>query len=428
VERTPPAGSRARPSLFFFMNVWRTLRAVRHDRFLLPAVVGAAYFSLIGAYLKFNLIPMGIDQLGLTDTESGYLFLAAALGIGCGALLTGKLSGRNIEFGIVPVGAHLCAMLPLFHSFGYTAGLWFPLLSGMAVSFTPSPLETAKVVETVRANRCTALFTTPTFLLAYYRRAAREDFQSLRHIVVGAEKLKPRVADAFEEKLGVRPREGYGATELSPVGALSLPDVEIAGIVQAGARAGSVGQPVPGVAVRIVDPDTFERKRPGEPGLMLIRGPNVMRGYLDDPDGTAAAMRDGWYVTGDIATVDEDGFITITDRLARFSKIGGEMIPHLAVEDAYQQGLDRAEPVLAVASVPDEKRGERLVVLYTDAAGSPADLQSIIERSSIPNLWKPAKDSYRRIESLPLTGSGKLDVKALRRMAAEFFRTAGGTK
>ncbi len=312
---------------------------------------------------------------------------------------------------------NLCAVLPLFHSFGYTCGLWFPLLTGMAATYHANPLDGGKVGELVRANRCTAIFTTPTFLLSYLRKMGPDDLRTLRHVVVGAEKLRPQLADAFEEKFGIRPREGYGATELSPVAALSLPDSEVGGIFQSGSKPGSVGQPVPGVAVRIVDPETFVPQEPDTPGLMLVRGPNVMLGYLNRPDLTAQALRDGWYVTGDIASVDSDGFIRITDRLSRFSKIGGEMVPHIAVEDEYLRGLGRSDPVLAVASVPDEKKGERLVVLYTAAAGDPAALRDIIARSPIPNLWKPARENYFPLDALPLTGSGKLDVKALRRAA-----------
>ena len=357
-----------------------------------------------------------------SDDTATIIFSSGTTGEPKGVMLTHHNIASNVE-AISMVfrprrDDNLCACLPLFHSFGYTAGIWFPLLSGMAASYHTSPLDAAKVTELFRTRRCTALFATPTFLLAYLRKATREDFATLRHLVVGAEKLKPRLAQAFEEKFGLRPREGYGATELSPVAALSLPDVEISGIFQAGTKEGSVGQAVPGVAVRIVDPDTHAVLPPGQPGLMLIRGPNVMKGYLNQPAKSADVLRDGWYVTGDIATLDEDGFITITDRLSRFSKIAGEMVPHLAIEEEYLKGLNKAEPVLAVASVPDEKKGEKLVVLYTDGAGDPAALHAIMEAANIPNLWKPGRNSYYRIEALPLTGSGKLDVKTLRQQAA----------
>jgi acyl-[acyl-carrier-protein]-phospholipid O-acyltransferase/long-chain-fatty-acid--[acyl-carrier-protein] ligase len=319
---------------------------------------------------------------------------------------------------------NICAALPFFHSFGYTCSLWLPLLCGFSVAYHPNPLEGAKIAEVVRENHSTLLFATPTFLLAYLRRAKPEDFESLRFVVVGAEKLRPRLADAFEAQFGVRPLEGYGATELSPVAAISLPDVEAGGLRQVGTKAGSVGHPLPGVAVRIVDPETGARVPPETPGLLLIRGPNVMLGYLNEPEKTAAVLRDGWYNTGDMAVLDNDGFIKITDRLSRFSKIGGEMVPHLAVEEAYQRGLERTDPVLAVAGVADEKRGERLVVLYTAEAGPPDRLRAIITSSELPNLWKPAADAYYPIDSLPVLGTGKLDLKAIKDLAVKMAGSA----
>ena len=273
------------------------------------------------------------------------------------------------------------------------------------------------MAEVVRTRKCTAIFVTPTFLMAYLRKAQREDFATLRVVVAGAEKLKPRLADAFEERFGIRPLEGYGATELSPVAALSLPNEEVDGVYQTGHKEGAVGQPIPGVAARIVDPDTGAPVAAGHDGLLLIKGPNVMKGYLDRPELTAEAVVDGWYRTGDMAQMDEEGFITITDRLARFSKIGGEMVPHLAVEDVYLKALNTAEHLVAVTSVACDKRGERLVVLHTAAAGDPARLHEFMQASELPNLWKPGRDAYVLIEAIPVTGTGKLDVKGLRAAA-----------
>jgi acyl-[acyl-carrier-protein]-phospholipid O-acyltransferase/long-chain-fatty-acid--[acyl-carrier-protein] ligase len=313
----------------------------------------------------------------------------------------------------------IAASLPLFHSFGYTCGLWFPVLAGMRADFHPNPLDTGRIAQMIREEGCTALFTTPTFLLGYLRRAQPDDLRTLRHVITGAEKLKPRVAEAFEERFGIRPREGYGTTELSPVAVLSLPDEGAGPYAQSGWKTGSVGMAIPGVAARIVDPDTGAPLPVGTPGMLTIRGPNVMKGYLNRPDRTAEAVRDGWYWTGDIAAIDADGFVTITDRLARFSKIGGEMVPHMAIEDEYLRGLGRAEMLLAVTSVTDERRGERLIVLYTEAAGDPAALHALIEAAGIPNLWKPSRDAYHRIDAIPMTATGKLDVKGLRRLAAD---------
>ena len=183
-----------------------------------------------------------------------------------------------------------------------------------------------------------------------------------------------------------------------------------------------MGQPLPGVAAKVIDAETGATLPPNTPGLLLMKGPNVMLGYLGRPDLTAEAIKDGWYHTGDIATIDEDGFITITDRLARFSKIGGEMVPHMAIEEVYLKGLNASEVLIAVTSIADDKRGERLMVLYVEAAGDPAALHAFIEQSEIPNLWKPDRNAYVKVDHIPVTGTGKLDVKTLRVIAVD--RTA----
>ncbi|MBT3295237.1 MAG: MFS transporter [Verrucomicrobia bacterium] len=312
-----------------------------------------------------------------------------------------------------------CGVLPFFHSFGFMATLWLPLLSGFAAVYHTNPLDGTRVAEVVREHRATLLFATPTFLLAYIRRAKREDFASLRLVVTGAEKLKPRVAEAFKEKFDIMPREGYGATELAPVATINVPDVRRNGLRQVGTKLGSVGHPVPGVVIRIVDPDTREPLPIGTTGLMLVKGPNVMLGYLGMPHKTAEVLKDGWYNTGDIASMDRDGFVTITDRLSRFSKIGGEMVPHIGVEEALQQALNKTAQVLVVTSVPDERKGERLVVLYTDEAGNAETVQRAIAECDIPNLWRPGAAFCFLIEALPMLGSGKLDLQALTSLARE---------
>jgi len=314
---------------------------------------------------------------------------------------------------------NICAALPFFHSFGYTVTIWFPLLAGFTASYHTNPLEGTKIAEVVRDRRCTLLVATPTFLLHYIRKATREDFGSLRAVIAGAEKLKRSIADAFEQQFGIRPLEGYGISELSPVVSSNVPPIKIDGLEMPTMREGSVGRPLPGVAVQVVDPESHKPLLFGENGMLLVKGPNVMRGYLNRPDKTEEAIRDGWYVTGDMASVDADGFITITDRLTRFSKIGGEMVPHIAVEEAYLKGLNAMEPVLAVTSVPDEKKGERLVVLYTDAAGGPDDLHRIIKKSGLSKLWMPSRKDYYRIDEVPVLGSGKLDVQAVRNEAGK---------
>jgi acyl-[acyl-carrier-protein]-phospholipid O-acyltransferase/long-chain-fatty-acid--[acyl-carrier-protein] ligase len=247
----------------------------------------------------------------------------------------------------------------------------------------------------------------------------------LRFIITGAEKLKQSIADAFEDKFGIRPLEGYGATELSPVVSLNLHDVELGGVHQIANKHGTVGQPVPGVAVKITDPENGRDLDVGQSGLVFVKGPNVMLGYLNMERQTAKVLNDGWYNTGDIGCLDEDGFLTITDRLSRFSKVGGEMVPHIAIEQVYLDGLGTAEQVVAVTGVPSAKKGEELVVLYVDHAADPHRLHKIISQSCVPNMWKPRRQNYFKVDALPLLGSGKLDIMALREMAKAAKQKAG---
>jgi len=301
----------------------------------------------------------------------------------------------------------VCAILPLFHAFGYMALLWWPLLKGTRVVYHPNPLQTARVIRLIREEKLTTLLATPTFLQSYMRKASKEDFQCLETVLAGGEKLRIELADRFEEKFGIRPLEGYGCTELSPVALLSLKN---------GNRAGSAGQPLPGVAVRIVDPETRETLRDGEEGLMLVKGPNVMQGYLNNHDKTAEVLRDGWYNTGDIARMDDRGFVFLTGRLSRFSKIAGEMVPHGAVEEALQDVAETDEPCVAVVSISDVTKGEQLAVCYTDQAGDPETLISKLRKLDLPNLWIPRAANFVRIPELPILGTGKLDLCAVQKV------------
>jgi acyl-[acyl-carrier-protein]-phospholipid O-acyltransferase/long-chain-fatty-acid--[acyl-carrier-protein] ligase len=308
----------------------------------------------------------------------------------------------------------LCGTLPLFHSFGYLGTLWWPLLSGLPVEYHANPLQAEKVIRLIRKSRLTLLLTTPTLLQTYLRRADADDFAGLRRVFTGGEKLPSALADAFEQRFGLRPLEGYGATELSPVVAMSLPARTVGKTLCCGSKPASVGRPLPGVALRIVAPETGAPLPAGATGLLLVKGANVMRGYLNDPARTAQALRDGWYDTGDIARVDEEGFLFLTDRLSRFSKIGGEMIPHGALEDALRQDCPAAEPCVAVVGAPGGEAGEDLVVCYTPSAGDVETLLGALKRRGLPNLWLPRRTNFFKVPSIPLLGTGKTDLRALR--------------
>lgn len=388
---------------------------------ILPAV---SWTDKLAALLKARLLPARMlcyrDEFN-ADQPATVIFSSGSTGDPKGVVLTHHNIMSNIEalrmVFRVDLNDNICSALPFFHSLGFTGTLWFPLVSGFSAAYHPNPMDGEKIAQVVREHRSTLLIATPTFLLAYIRRAKKEDFATLRLVMTGAEKLKPKLADTFQEKFGVRPMEGYGATELSPVITLSLPDVDLGGVRQQGSKEGSVGHPIPGVAVRVVDPETWEPVKSGKPGLILVKGPNVMLGYLGRADKTAEVIRDGWYVTGDIGVMDEDGFVRLTDRLARFSKIGGEMVPHGVIEDELHNRLEQTQ-VLAVTAVPDEKKGEKLVVVYTKEATDAETLHHFMSESSLPNLWKPGRDCYVEVESLPILGTGKLDLKGLREIAA----------
>jgi acyl-[acyl-carrier-protein]-phospholipid O-acyltransferase/long-chain-fatty-acid--[acyl-carrier-protein] ligase len=340
------------------------------------------------------------------------------------------LSHRNIYCNIEAMRSvfrlyktdNLCAVLPFFHSFGFTCSLWLPIISGVSASYAANPLDCDTVGHLARQNKSTVLFAAPTFLVSYARRIEQKDFATIRAVVAGAEKMRKSVADAFEEKLGVRPLEGYGASELSPVVSLNVSNVEAGGVFQTGTKQETVGHPIPGVAVKIIDTENGSIVPQGQTGLLTIKGPNVMLGYLNKIEQTNNILTDGWYNTGDIASIDEDGFLTITDRLSRFSKIGGEMVPHLGLEEVYLQGLGTDEQLVAVTSVPGEKRAEELVVLYIEQAGDADKLHQIISRSNLPNIWKPRRENYIKIKSMPALGSGKLDITRLKKIAIELVR------
>jgi acyl-[acyl-carrier-protein]-phospholipid O-acyltransferase/long-chain-fatty-acid--[acyl-carrier-protein] ligase len=308
-------------------------------------------------------------------------------------------------------------ILPFFHSMGFTVTLWLPASLGIGVVFHPNPLDAASIGALVRQYAVTFLVATPTFLQAYTRRCSPEDFGSLQFVIVGAEKLADRVAEAFEDTFGIRPLEGYGCTECSPVVGVNTRDFRAPGFRQVGAKRGKIGHPLPGISVRIVDPETGVPKPLGQAGLMFVKGPNVMLGYWNKPEKTAEVLKNGWYNTGDIAMMDEDGFITITDRLSRFSKIGGEMVPHIKVEERLHECAESAEQVFAVTGVPDGKKGERLMVLHVLSEEKLRDALEKFAATDLPPLWKPKRNQFVKIDAIPYLGTGKLDLRRIKETA-----------
>lgn len=365
------------------------------------------------------------------DQTATILFSSGSTGTPKGVVLSHYNVLSNLESlrQVFSVTEEDCVLgvLPFFHSFGFTGTLFMPAVAGLSAAYHANPLDARTIGRLAREHKATILVATPTFLSTYERRIPPEDFRHLRRVVVGAEKLTEPVRKAFTEKYGVEPLEGYGATECAPIVSVNVPDVEEDGQrkKQVGNKPGTIGQPLPGISVRIVDPDSRKPLPPNTEGLLLVKGPNVMQGYLNDADRTAEALVDGWYVTGDIARLDEDGFLTITDRLSRFAKIAGEMVPLGKVEEAVLDAMDRpadeaAEPVgptVCVTSIPDEKKGERIVVLYRKGALDPKTIQERLAAASLPNLWMPRPDAFKEVDAIPVLGSGKTDLRKARDLA-----------
>jgi len=311
----------------------------------------------------------------------------------------------------------IIGVLPFFHSFGFMATIWLPLFTGCGVVYHPNPTDAKVIGELIQKYKGTFLLSTPTFCGTYMRKCTREQFASLRFVVVGAEKLREPLRQEFLETFGIDLLQGYGMTEMSPVVAVNAPDFRAGKEIQIGTKHGTVGLPIPGVAVRVVDLDTGEPLPPGREGMLLVKGPNRMLGYLNEPERTAEVFQDDWYVTGDMAKVDEDGFVAITDRISRFSKVGGEMVPHLLVEDLISKACN--DTACAVTGLPDERKGERLAVLYTAPDVTPEELWRRLAETDLPKLWLPKLENIHCVEALPVLGTGKLDLRRVRTLAQE---------
>jgi acyl-[acyl-carrier-protein]-phospholipid O-acyltransferase/long-chain-fatty-acid--[acyl-carrier-protein] ligase len=371
---------------------------------------------------------LGLHRISPQDVLT-IVFTSGSTGIPKGVVLTHANVGSNIDAvdQLLQLTAKdgILGVLPFFHSFGYTACMWLPMCYSVRAAYHFNPLDAKIVGRLVQDNSMTILMATPTFLKMYIKRVDKEQFASLDMVVVGAEKMPLEVAEAFKEKFGFTPSEGYGTTELSPVAAVNIPDHRSGKIFQQGTKLGTVGRTIPGVLGKVVDPETGEDLGLNREGLLLIKGPNVMQGYLDEPEKTAEVIRDGWYVTGDYASIDNEGFVTITGRQSRFSKIGGEMVPHIRIEEELtrlataQDAEDDGTLKLAVTSVADPNKGERLIVLHRPLAISPEELVKQLAATGVPNLWLPSANSFYEVPEIPILGSGKLDLKQLKATALE---------
>ncbi|MBQ11984.1 MAG: AMP-dependent synthetase [Planctomyces sp.] len=344
------------------------------------------------------------------------------------------LSNRNIASNIAAVDGlfHITAedvilgVLPFFHSFGYTGTLWLTMSLEASCVFHFNPLDFRTVGALSEEFGVSIILSTPTFLRGYLRRCTPEQMHRLDLVIVGAEKLPADLAAEFNEKFGVEPTEGYGATELSPVASFNVPSRRSPEGAPEGTRLGTVGRVAPGGTMKVVDPDSGAELGNNTEGLLLYKGPNVMLGYLGNEEATAEKVRDGWYDTGDMGVIDDEGFITITGRMSRFSKIGGEMVPHIKIEELLERLIEGPDedPLIqvAVTAVPDARKGERLIVLHRPLGNSTIEglLQGLSD-AGLPNIFIPAADGFLEVEEIPLLGTGKMDLKAVKQTALDHF-------
>jgi len=295
--------------------------------------------------------------------------------------------------------------LPYFHVFGLTVNLWIPLFHGDTILTYANPLEYRKICEIVRDHKATLMVGTPSFFWGYLRKSEKGDFNSLRIALVGADKCPDSLRESFEEKHGMTLLEGYGATECSPVISSNSPEDN---------RPGSVGKPIPGVQVLIENYETGEECGPGEDGRILVKGDNVMKGYFDDFEQTSLHIRRGWYDTGDMGNLDEDGYLWHVGRVKRFVKIGGEMVSLVKIESV----LDNLLPDDAhccVVEIPDSTKGARIVAVVTEAINEKAIVKQMAEQ--LPKIALPKQ--FIVCEDLPKMGSGKIDFRTITEMVRE---------
>jgi acyl-[acyl-carrier-protein]-phospholipid O-acyltransferase/long-chain-fatty-acid--[acyl-carrier-protein] ligase len=385
-----------------FVERFPNLRTPGRTLFLEDALqtprIGAKFLSLALAWLVPQWLfyrtigaRRSVSKCAVDDLAT-VIFSSGSTGDPKGVMLTHYNIASNIQqvSQVFMLGGRdkILGILPFFHSFGFMAALWMPAVNNVGVVYHPNPLDASTISELVGKYKVTFLIATPTFLQAYIRHCSPENFGSLQYVLVGAEKLPERVAQAFEDAFGIRPLEGYGCTECSPVVTVNGRDFRVPGFRQVGARRNKIGHPLPGVSVKVVELDTGLPVASGTPGMLLVKGPNVMKGYLGKPEKTAEVLRDGWYTTGDVAMMEEDGFLTITDRLLRFSKIGGEMVRHIRIENKLQELAGVTEQIFAVTALPDAKKGERIVVVHMLTEQKLAPVLEKFAQCDLTALWK----------------------------------------
>ena len=399
--------------------------------------LGMAKIASWVAFAKFAPVTVIAKTFDLDarskDDEAALLFTSGSSGEPKGVPLTHKMILSNtaqlLSKAYVPAGSPILCSLPIFHSLGLSFTTIMPMIYGFSMVTYPSPLDAKNLNDLIEKHKCTIVLSTPTFARSMLRRAHADTYKSVKYFVVGAEKLQETLANEFMEKCGVQLLEGYGLTETTPLCGVNLDKIgptEEQPYFVPGEKNGTIGQLVPGLAVRITDPDDDSVRLPiSERGMIWFKGPNVFSGYIGRDDLNAEIFRDGWFKTGDLGHVDLNGFLTLGGRRSRFSKVGGEMVPHEVVENAIEGFVQLPEGfagrAVAVMGVPDAAKGEALVLLSAVHQGrlnqALEEIKNHLVAVGLPRLWCPRE--IIPVEAIPALPTGKMDLKGCQILAYE---------
>ncbi len=305
----------------------------------------------------------------------------------------------------------ILANLVFYHIFGLTVNLWVAFYHGMTMVTYANPLDFQKISTIAREEQPTIMVGTPSFFWGYLNKSEPGDFKSLRLMVAGADKCPDALRDGYMKKHGVTLLEGYGATETSPVISVNSQEFN---------RAGSTGKVIPGIQVRIESIESGEECKVREIGKILVKGPSVMRGYYDDPAQTAEVLKDGWYNTGDMGYLDEDGYLWHAGRFKRFTKVGGEMVSLVKVENVMEKYLHQGVSC-CVVEVPDDKKGSYIVAAVSAEVNKTEILRRMM--ADLPSIALPRQ--FVVIENLPMMGTGKIDFRTVTKMVREIMNETG---
>ena len=390
--------------------------------------------SRLGALLKAILMPENLIQknyfkeISMDDTAA-ILFSSGSEGSPKGVELSHSNLAANAKQAAIELSAVstdvVMSTLPTFHAFGFAITTLMPLTEGIPIVCHPDPKDVTTIALGIKKYSGTILVGTPTFLRMYTisKKVSSKSMSSLRLVVAGAEKLSSEVREGFEAKFNMPVFEGYGTTETSPGASVNLPDIAATASnpKKLRNRPGTVGRAFSGTEFRIVDPDSLNPIPTGEDGLILIGGPQIMKGYLKMPEKTAEVIEiiDGlrWYRSGDKGHLDEDGFLTIVDRYSRFAKIGGEMVSLTTVEEEILNACNNADLEIAATCVPNQRKGEKIVLLATEEINKD-ELKALLTKAKVNPLHHPAK--VLLVEEIPKLGSGKTDFGAIKKIAPIF--------